>query len=244
MIPVVYHFPRRTQINETYVTVYEVTVFRHLKITYRKNNPFSLILRKPLPRKPTHDFPLCLHQIQSGSPVIVVSLCFHHFTVLDGQYLFRFHVAVEPVMHVSHHISFPSPKFPTEPAGLNFSSLTISRKKRLQLLHLIHPCRFLLADLIVDIRFYPLQAKIPITHLPESGIAAIIARRPSNIFRKKISHPPAQQGIVSYRLCHQNPFFSFQTNHIARLPCGFERQHHATQQKKQYHFLHTNLIVR
>ena len=191
MIPVVYHFPRRTQINETYVTVYEVTVFRHLKITYRKNNPFSLILRKPLPRKPTHDFPLCLHQIQSGSPVIVVSLCFHHFTVLDGQHPFCFHVAVEPVMHVSHHISFPSPKFPTEPAGLNFSSLTISRKNRSQLLHLIHPCRFLLADLIVDIRFYPFQAKIPITHLPESGIAAIIARRPTDIFRKKSFHPPA-----------------------------------------------------
>ena len=33
MIPVVYHFPRRTQINETYVTVYEVTVLRRLKIT-------------------------------------------------------------------------------------------------------------------------------------------------------------------------------------------------------------------
>ena len=191
-----------------------------------------------------HDFPLCLRQIQSGSPVIVVSLRFQHFTAPNGQHPFCFHVAVEPIMHVSHHISFPGPKFPTEPAGLNCPRQTIGRKNRPQVFHLIHSCIFFLADLIVDIRFYPLQAKIPITHLPESGIAAIIARRPSNIFRKKISHPPAQQGIVSYRLCHQNPFFSFQTNHIARLPCGFKRQHHTTQQNKQHHFLHTYLIVR
>ena len=191
MIPVIYHFPRRTQINETYVTVYEMTVFRHLKITYRKNNPFSLIFRKPLPRKPTHDFPLCLHQIQSGSPVIMISLRFQHFTVPDGQHPFRFHVAVEPVMHVSHHISFPGPKFPTEPAGLNRLRLTIGCKNRLQVFHFIHSCIFFLADLIVHIRLYPFQAKIPITHLPESGIAAIIARRPTDIFRKKSFHPPA-----------------------------------------------------
>ena len=148
MIFAVYFFPRRTQINERYVTVYEVTVFRHLKITYRKNNPFSLIFRKLFPREPTHDFPLCLHQIQSGSPVIMISLRFQHFTVPDGQHPFCFHVAVEPVMHVSHQISFSGPKFPTEPAGLNFSSPTIGCKNRLQLLHVIHPCRFLLADLI------------------------------------------------------------------------------------------------
>ena len=33
VIPIIYHFLRSTQINETYVTIYEVTVFRHLKIT-------------------------------------------------------------------------------------------------------------------------------------------------------------------------------------------------------------------
>ena len=132
MIFAVYFFPRRTQINETYVTVYKVTVGCQLEITYRKNNPFSLIFRKPIPRKPTHDFPLCLRQIQSGSPVIMISLRFQHFTVPDGQYLLRFHVTVETVMHVSHHISFPGPKFPTEPAGLNRPRPTIGRKNRLQ----------------------------------------------------------------------------------------------------------------
>lgn len=75
-----------------------------------------------------HDFPLCLRQIQSGSPVIVVSLRFQHFTAPNGQHPFCFHVAVEPIMHVSHHISFPGPKFPTEPAGLNCPRQTIGRK--------------------------------------------------------------------------------------------------------------------
>ena len=202
------------------------------------------VFRKPLPRKPTHDFPLCLRQIQSGSPVIMISLRFQHFTVPDGQHLFRFHVTVETVMHVSHPISFSGPKFPTEPAGLNRPRPTIGRKNRLQVLHLIHPCRFLLADLFIDIRLYPLQAKIPVTHLPESGISAIIASGPTDIFRKKISHPPAQQGVVSYRFCHQDPFLSFQANHIARLPCGLKRQHGEPQQDTQHHLFHTRLTVR
>ena len=172
-----------------HVTIYEAPVFRRLEITYRKNNPFSPVFRKPLPRKPTLDFSLCFHQIQSGSPVIMISLRFQHFAVPESQHPFRFHVTVEPIMHVSHQISFSGPKLPTEPAGLNHSRLKIGCKERLQLLHFIHPCRFLFTDFIVDIRFYPLQAKISVTYLPESSIAAIIARRPINIFRKKIFHP-------------------------------------------------------
>ena len=78
-----------------HITIHEVTVIRHLEITYYKNDLFSSVFRKPFPGKTTGNLLLRFLQIQTGSPVIMISFCFQHFTVPDGQYLFRFHVTVD-----------------------------------------------------------------------------------------------------------------------------------------------------